>query len=121
MLRGDVMAARVTRRGRGASAVDELFVVVQADALDDLPTVIVAPVAPVAHDADGHDEPLSYRPRIVLGDQGAVVCCDRLRAEPRASLGAIVARLDVDEQAAVDEAVRVVLAGGITAPRRRRG
>ncbi len=90
-------------------------VVVQSDALDALPTVIVAPLVDDA-------EPADYRPEIVLGDRRPRVCCDRLRSETRSSLGAIVARLDADEQAAVDAAVALVCAPELRTsrvPRRR--
>lgn len=104
MLRGDVVLAR---GAPGAGVPDELLVVVQADALAELPTVVVVPARAGADGAP-------HRATVTVGGGSRVVCCDLVRAVPRAGLGAIVARLDPAAQRAVDAALAAVLAAGLT-------
>jgi mRNA interferase MazF len=92
MTRGDVYELSLRRYG----------VIVQAAALLDLSTVIVAPTSSSAI-------PLSFRPEIELEGVRTRVMVDQLRAVDPQRLGKRVHHLALDEQHAVDQALRTML------------
>jgi mRNA interferase MazF len=100
--RGDVHRVHLARgRGREQQGT-RLAVVLQADELLGLSTVVVAPTSQSAR-------PASFRPRITVAGEDTRVLVEQLRAVDAGRLGERVGHLDVDEQRAVDEATRVIL------------
>lgn len=102
MTRGDVYELRL-RRGRGHERRGPRYgVVVQGAAVLDLSTVIVAPTSTSAI-------PLSFRPEIELDGMRTRVMVEQMRAVDHQRLGRRVHHLTLDEQHAVDQALRAVL------------
>jgi mRNA interferase MazF len=77
-------------------------VVVQADELLPLDTVIVAPTSTSG-------PPFTFRPVIAVRDQPTYVLVDQIAAAAVERLGTSVGRLSATELRAVDEALTVVL------------
>jgi mRNA interferase MazF len=77
-------------------------VVVQADELLGLSTVLVAPTSTGAR-------PATFRPTISLEDGETRVLAEQTRVVDAQRLGASAGRLDADELAAVDAALMLVL------------
>lgn len=102
MNRGDVYTINIPK-GVGHEQHGKRFaVVVQSDAL--LPRSIVL-VAPTSTNA----KPASIRPEIVIQKQTTRVLVEQLSAIAIERLGKRIARLDIAEQWAVDEALVTVL------------
>ena len=102
MRRGDVYRLRLpARRGR-EQAGPRYGVVVQADELLGLSTAIVAPTSLSAAAA-------SFRPEIELAHARTRVLVEQLRAVDVGRLGPFAGRLTPAEQAAVDDALMLVL------------
>jgi mRNA interferase MazF len=78
-------------------------VVVQADELLDLSTVVIAPTSTRAH-------PASFRPTIELLGEATRVLVEQTTVVDAERLGASAGRLSAAEMTAVDEALRLVLA-----------
>jgi mRNA interferase MazF len=103
MTRGDVYRVRLpATRGREQHG-PRYAVLVQADELLGLSTVLVAPTSRSAVAA-------SFRPEIQLGDGPTRVLIEQLRALDVRRLDAFAGRLSGSEQRAVDEALELVLA-----------
>lgn len=102
-MRGDIYRLR-NRDSEGHEQGGNRFgVVVQSDRLP-LSTVLVAPTSTSARPSD-------FRPRINLNGTTTFVLVEQTRAvNPETRLGAFAGRLDADELAAVDEALRLVFA-----------
>ena len=102
MTRGDVYRVRLpVRRGheqRGA----RYGVIVQADALTGLSTVLIAPTSRRA-------APATFRPEVRVGEEVTRVLVEQLRVVDLQRLDAVVGRLTAQEQRAVDEALELVL------------
>lgn len=104
MNRGDVFELRLGRKGRGHEQRGRRYgVVLQADALMPLSTVVVAPTSTSAPAADFH-------PEVTIRRQGTLVLCEQLRAVDTGRLGKRVGRLRPDEVEGIDAALRLVLA-----------
>lgn len=104
--RGDCVRLPAPRHARGHEQRGERFaVVLQADELAGLSTVIVAPTSTSARDA-------SFRPRVQIGGVATNVLVEQVRAVDYTRLGELVDQLAGDELVAVDEAVRLVLGIG---------
>jgi mRNA interferase MazF len=102
MTRGDVYRVRFGR-GRGHEQRGPRYgVIVQADALLDLSTVIVAPTSTTAL-------PATFRPEIELKGTRTRVLVEHVRSIDLQRLGKRVRRLTREEQQAVDDALNVVL------------
>ncbi|MGH2867930.1 MAG: type II toxin-antitoxin system PemK/MazF family toxin [Solirubrobacteraceae bacterium] len=103
MTRGDVYRVRLpTRRGheqRGA----RYGVVVQADAMLGLSTVLIAPTSRSA-------APATFRPEVHLDGDATRVLVEQLRAVDLDRLGEPMGQLTAQERRAVDEALELVLA-----------
>ena len=103
MNRGDVFELRLTRGARGHEQRGKRFgVVLQADALAPLSTVIVAPTSTAAPAADFH-------PEVTVRRRKTLVLCEQLRALDSGRLGRRVGRLQPEEIEEIDSALRLVL------------
>jgi mRNA interferase MazF len=77
-------------------------VVVQADDLLALSTVVVCPTSTSAASA-------SFHPQIVLGDESTRVMCEMIGAVDARALDEPAGHLSLDEMRAVDDALELVL------------
>lgn len=102
MVRGDVHELKLPR-GRGRVQHGRRFaVIVQADDLLALSTVVVCPTS-------ASTPPASFHPEVVLGDEETRVMCEMVGAVDSRSLGVQVAHLTLDEMRSVDDALELVL------------
>lgn len=102
MTRGDVHAVTAPR-GRGRLQHGPRYaVIVQASDLTPLSTVVGCPTSRSARIT-------RFRPEIELLDQRTRVLCEQVGALDVAWIGERVDHLSLDEQLAVDEALRLVL------------
>ena len=102
MIRGDVHRV-VLPGGRGHEQRGPRFaVIVQADALLALSTVVVAPTSTSAR-------PATFRPEIRIGGEPTRVLVEQLRTVDLERLGERVHHLEAAEQRALDEALEIVL------------
>lgn len=103
MVRGEVRRLRIPRARRGSEQRGVRFaVIVQADELLALSTVLVAPTSRSA-------PPRSFRPVIELGGEITRVLIEQMTAVSIERLGEPAGRLNSREMRAVDEALAVVL------------
>jgi mRNA interferase MazF len=102
VIRGDVHAIALTRRTGHVQQGGRYAVIVQADDLLALSTAIVCPTSQSARRA-------SFRPEIAVGGERTRAMCEMVRAVDIRSLGDRVGHLTVEEMAAVDEALELVL------------
>lgn len=102
MVRGEVLRMRAARGTRGGEQRGTRFaVVVQADELLALSTVLVAPTSRSA-------PPRSFRPAITLMGQTTRVLVEQTTAVAAERLGDSVGRLDAGELRDLDAALAVV-------------
>jgi mRNA interferase MazF len=102
MVRGEVFRLRAPRGRRGSEQSGERFaVVVQADELLALSTVLVAPTSRSA-------PPRSFRPSIEIDGQSTRVLVEQTTAVMTDRLGDSAGRLDAAELSEVDAALTVV-------------
>jgi len=102
VLRGDVHAITLRpRRGRVQHG-RRYAVIVQADDLLALSTVVVCPTS-------ASTPPASFHPEIAVGDDRTRVMCEMVGAVDAGALGARVAHLSVAELQSVDDALQLVL------------
>lgn len=103
MTRGEIYAVRLPK-GRGREQRGPRYgVIVQADELLELSTVLIAPTSRGAAAA-------TFRPQIQLAGATTRVLVEQLRAVDPERLGNLAGRLQADEQRALDEALSLVLA-----------
>jgi mRNA interferase MazF len=102
VIRGDVHAITLPRRRGHTQHGRRYAVIVQADDLLALSTVIICPTSTSA-------PPATFHPEITLGDEPTRVLCEMVGAIDEGSLGHQVANLALDEIKAVDDAVELVL------------
>ncbi len=104
MVRGEVFRLPAARGVRGREQRGARYaIVVQADDLLELSTVLVAPTSTSAR-------PATFRPTIgLLGTQTRVLVEQTTVVDPQ-RLGASAGRLDAAEMQAVDSALRLLLA-----------
>ncbi len=101
-IRGDVHEVNL-RRGAGRVQHGRRYaVVVQANDLLALSTVVICPTSQSAQGA-------SFRPEVELNGEKTKVLCEMVRAVDVRMLGDRVGHLSPDEIAAVDDALRLVL------------
>lgn len=105
MVRGDVHAITLPRRRGRVQHGPRFAVVVQADDLLALSTVVICPTSRSA-------PPASFHPKITLGDQPTRVLCEMVGAVDTRALGERVGHLAFDEIRSVDEALLLVLSLG---------
>jgi mRNA interferase MazF len=103
VLRGEVYELRPTRRARGHEQRGRRFgVVLQADELLSLSTVVVAPTSASARAA-------SFRPEIRVRGERTRVLVEQLGAVDRSRLGEPLAVLGRSELEELEHATRLVL------------
>jgi mRNA interferase MazF len=101
--RGDVFRINLpVRRGREQHA-PRYAVLVQADELLGLSTVLVAPTSRSAR-------PASFRPEVEIAGERTRVMVEQMRALDLERLGAHAGRLSASEQRALDDALVLMLA-----------
>lgn len=103
MVRGEVVRLTAPRRVRGHEQQGARpGVVVQADELLDLSTVLIAPTSRSATAA-------TFRPTIELAGTPTRVLTDQLRVVDARAVKSSIGRLSHGEMAAVDDALAIVL------------
>lgn len=103
MTRGDIYRVRLPSRGGHEQSGSRYAVLVQADELLGLSTVLVAPTSRGARGA-------SFRPEVDISGQRTRVMVEQLRALDISRLDNFEGRLSPAEMRAVDEALSLVLA-----------
>lgn len=105
MVRGDVHAIKLPpRRGRVQHG-RRYAVVVQADALLVLSTLVVCPTSRSAPEA-------SFHPKVEIAGERTLVLCEMVGAVDARALGEQVAHLTLNELRNIDEALLLVLGLG---------
>jgi mRNA interferase MazF len=102
VVRGDVRSIVLPQRRGHVQHGRRYAVIVQADDLLALSTVVVCPTSTST-------PPASFHPEIVLSDEPTRVMCEMVAAVDAAALGAHAGHLTLDEMRAVDEALELVL------------
>jgi mRNA interferase MazF len=102
VVRGDVHAITAPRRRGRVQHGRRYAVIVQADDLLALSTVIVCPTSTSA-------PPASFHPEIELADERTRVLCEMVGAVDARALGDHVGHLRYEELRSVDEALLLVL------------
>jgi mRNA interferase MazF len=101
VVRGDIHAIKLPpRRGRVQHG-RRFAVIVQADDLLALSTVIVCPTSQSA-------PPASFHPEVAIGDESTRVLCEMVGAVDARALGKQVGHLTLDERRGIDEALLLV-------------
>jgi mRNA interferase MazF len=102
MVRGDVVRLLAPRRARGHEQGGRPGVVVQADELLDLSTVLIAPTSRSATAA-------TFRPTIELAGTPTRILTDQLRVIDAQAVKEGLGHLSHGEMAALDDALALVL------------
>lgn len=103
MVRGDVHSIALPRRRGRVQHGRRYAVIVQADDLLALSTIVICPTS-------GSAPPASFHPEITLGDEPTRVLCEMVGAVDARALGDQVGHLSADEARSVDEGLALVLA-----------
>jgi mRNA interferase MazF len=102
VVRGDVCAITLPK-GRGHVQHGPRYaVIVQADELLSLSTVLICPTSTSA-------QPASFHPEIAIGEDSSVVLCEMAGAVDARAIGEQVGHLSIEELRAVDESLELVL------------
>jgi mRNA interferase MazF len=102
VVRGDVHAIELPRRRGHVQHGSRYAVVVQADDLLALSTVVICPTSRSA-------PPASFHPEVGVGEESTLVLCEMVGAVDVRALGDQVAHLTLDEMRAVDDGLQLVL------------
>jgi mRNA interferase MazF len=102
VVRGDVHAITLPRRRGRVQHGRRYAVIVQADDLLGLSTVVVCPTS-------SSTPPASFHPEVGIGEEQTRVMCEMVGAVDARALGEPVARLTMDEIRSVDDALLLVL------------
>ncbi len=102
MVRGDVHAIALPRRRGHVQHGPRYAVVVQADDLLALSTVVICPTSQSA-------PPASFHPEISIGDEPTRALCEMVGAVDARAIGDPVAHLTRDEMRAVEEGLQLIL------------
>lgn len=102
MVRGDIHAIVLPRRRGHVQRGRRFAVVVQADDLLALSTIIVCPTSTSI-------PPASFHPEIQVDEQTTRVMCEMVGAVDARALGEYTGHLTLDELHAVDDALELVL------------
>lgn len=102
MVRGDVHAIALPRKRGHVQRGDRYAVIVQADDLLALSTVVICPTSRSAFSA-------SFHPEITLLGQPTQVLCEMVGSVDARALGERVSHIDLEEQRALDDALQLVL------------
>jgi len=103
VVRGDVHAITLPRRRGHVQQGRRYAVIVQADDLLSLSTVVICPTSRSAF-------PASFHPEITLEGQPTQILCEMIGAVDARALGERVSHLTLDEQRSLDDALQLVLA-----------
>jgi mRNA interferase MazF len=102
VVRGDIHAIKLPQcRGRVQHG-GRFAVIVQADDLLALSTVIICPTSRSA-------PPASFHPEVAIGGESTRVLCEMVGAVDARALGEQVGHLTLDERRAIDDALLLVL------------
>jgi mRNA interferase MazF len=102
VVRGDVHAVTLPRKRGHVQQGRRYAVIVQADDLMTLSTVMICPTSTSAF-------PASFHPEITLLDQPTQVLCEMTGAVDVRALGESVGHLSVEDIRAIDDALLLVL------------
>jgi mRNA interferase MazF len=102
VVRGDVYAIRLPGKRDHVQSGRRYAVVVQADDLLSLSTVVICPTSRSAFSA-------SFHPEIVIEDQPTQVLCEMVGAVDARALSEPLGHLTYDELRGVDDAILLVL------------
>jgi mRNA interferase MazF len=102
VVRGDVYAISLPRRRGHAQHGRRFAVIVQADDLLALSTIVVCPTSMST-------PPASFHPEVGVGNEGTRVMCEMVGAVDARTLGEQVGHLTYDELRSVDDALQLVL------------
>lgn len=102
MVRGDVLELVAPRRRGRVQHGRRYAVIVQADDLLALSTVVVCPTS-------RSTPPASFHPEVSIGEEPTRVMCEMIGAVDARALGGQVGHLTFDEMRAVDDALLLVL------------
>jgi mRNA interferase MazF len=102
VVRGDVRGIVLPQRRGHVQHGKRYAVVVQADDLLGLSTVLICPTS-------ASTPPASFHPEIALGEETTRVMCEMVGAVDTRALGEHVGHLSLDETRAVDDALELVL------------
>lgn len=102
MVRGDIHAIKLPQRRGRVQHGRRFAVIVQADDLLALSTVVVCPTSQSAPAA-------SFHPEVTVGEEPSRVLCEMVGAVDARALGEQVGHLTLGEMRAIDEALLLVL------------
>jgi mRNA interferase MazF len=102
VVRGDVHAITLPRKRGHVQRGRRYAVIVQADDLMALSTVVICPTSTSA-------PPASFHPEITLLDEPTRVLCEMAGAVDARALGELVGHLSLQDSRAVDDALLLVL------------
>lgn len=102
MVRGDVHAITLPRRRGRVQHGRRYAVIVQADDLLALSTIVVCPTS-------ASTPPASFHPDVAIGDEPTRVMCEMVGAIDARALGEQVANLTLEDMRRVDDALQLVL------------
>jgi mRNA interferase MazF len=102
VVRGDVHAIKLPQRQGRVQHGRRFAVIVQADDLLGLSTVVICPTSQSA-------PPASFHPEVTVGDEVTRVLCEMAGAVDARALGKQVGHLGLEEMRGVDEALLLVL------------
>jgi mRNA interferase MazF len=102
VVRGDVHAIALPRRHGRVQRGRRFAVIVQADDLLALSTVVVCPTSTST-------PPASFHPDVAVGDEPTRVMCEMVGAVDAQALGEQVGHLTLDAMRSVDDALQLVL------------
>lgn len=102
MVRGDVHAVQLPRAGGRVQQGRRFAVIVQANDLLSLSTVVICPTSQST-------PATSFHPEVEVEGERTRVLCEMLRAIDAQKLGRRVGHLSIDEITAVDDALGLVL------------
>lgn len=102
MVRGDVHVITLPRRRGRVQHGRRFAVIVQADGLLALSTVVVCPTSTST-------PPASFHPEVVIGDEPTRVMCEMVGAVDARALGEQIGHLTLDQMRSVDDALQLVL------------
>lgn len=102
MVRGDVHAIALPRSRGRVQHGRRFAVIVQADGLLALSTVLICPTSQSAL-------PASFHPQVMVGDEQTQVLCEMAGAVDTRALGRRIGHLTHEEMRTVDDALLLVL------------
>jgi len=102
VVRGDVHAIVLPKKRGHVQHGKRYAVIVQADDLLSLSTVVVCPTSQSS-------PPASFHPDVTIEGESTRVLCEMVGAVDARAIGKPVAHLSIDDLAAVDEGLQLVL------------